>query len=454
MKNTKLNLKKIALLFAIIGSNYFAQATKIVVNTSNFQFAPANITIQLGDTVMWQWVSGFHNTTSSVVPGGAVPWAAPLNSGATSFTYVPSKVGTYNYTCTFHSGVMVGSIIVICPPAAVSIVASGPTTFCKGGSVVLSATPSTGTFQWKKNGVNIPLANSSSYTVNATGNFPYTVMYTNACGNTALSNAIQVNVKSNPTITISPSSAILCPPVTSATLNATGGSISYTWSPAASLNQTTGSPVIATPIASTTYTVTGTSANGCTATKTARVTVKPKPVNLSSFNITASGASVKWDTVACAIGYTLQYRVVAGAWTTINITTNTPTRAITGLSMSTVYEWRVRAKYPNATFSAYTSIATFSTLLPKQGLNIVSASNDLHIFPNPATEKLNVEFPFGDDNAVIKIVNSLGQTMMEQNTNVNDEQSVEIKLSQLPTGVYMVAVYNGDKQYLARFIKK
>ena len=126
--------------------------------------------------------------------------------------------------------------------------------------------------------------------------------------------------------------------------------------------------------------------------------------------------------MACAIGYTLQYRVVAGVWTTINITTNTPTKAITGLSMSTAYEWRVRAKYPNATFSAYTSIATFSTLLPKQGLNIESASNDLHIFPNPATEKLNVEFPFSDDNAVIKIVNSLGQTMLEKNTNVNAEK--------------------------------
>jgi hypothetical protein len=49
------------------------------------------------------------------------------------------------------------------------------------------------------------------------------------------------------------------------------------WSPATGLSATTGSTVTATPATSTLYTVTGTSANGCTNTATAAVTVNALP---------------------------------------------------------------------------------------------------------------------------------------------------------------------------------
>lgn len=62
----------------------------------------------------------------------------------------------------------------------------------------------------------------------------------------------------------------------STTLNASGGS-NYTWSPATGLSSTTGSPVIATPTSTTTYTVTG--QNGCgTVSQSVVVTVIPAPI--------------------------------------------------------------------------------------------------------------------------------------------------------------------------------
>ena len=86
------------------------------------------------------------------------------------------------------------------------------------------------------------------------------------------------------------------------TISVNGGS-NYTWSPAAGLNQTTGSSVIATPSISTTYTVIGTvSVGGCLDTEKVAINIHPlpqlsiKPAQPSicigqSITLTASGAA-------------------------------------------------------------------------------------------------------------------------------------------------------------------
>ncbi|MCC6251925.1 MAG: VCBS repeat-containing protein, partial [Bacteroidia bacterium] len=56
-----------------------------------------------------------------------------------------------------------------------------------------------------------------------------------------------------------------------ATAITVSGANSYTWSPASGLNTITGASVIASPVAPTTYTVTGTSSNGCTSSRTISV---------------------------------------------------------------------------------------------------------------------------------------------------------------------------------------
>ncbi|MBC8046024.1 MAG: T9SS type A sorting domain-containing protein, partial [Fimbriimonadaceae bacterium] len=81
----------------------------------------------------------------------------------------------------------------------ISISAAGATTFCQTGSVVLNATHTGTSLQWKKNGVNIPGATSSSYTATTKGN--YTCETSSSC-NTALSSAIFVNVIKNPAAAI------------------------------------------------------------------------------------------------------------------------------------------------------------------------------------------------------------------------------------------------------------
>jgi hypothetical protein len=68
-----------------------------------------------------------------------------------------------------------------------------------------------------------------------------------------------VTVNSLPTVNASTSSSVICtlPTQQTATLSATGA-ITYTWS-----NSTNGSSTAVSPSVTTTYTVTGTDANGC-----------------------------------------------------------------------------------------------------------------------------------------------------------------------------------------------
>jgi len=181
-----------------------------IVTVQNHVFTPATFTINLGDTIKWTWLDGSHTTTSLTIPAGAATWDHSINSSSTSFTYVPGKLGAYNYKCTPHFSMgMKGNFTVVCAQATVQISAGSATTFCKGGSVLLNSnvTSKISSYQWKKNGTNIANANASTFKATVAGS--YTLTVTNNCGNTANSNAITVTVNSLPPATITPADSVL-----------------------------------------------------------------------------------------------------------------------------------------------------------------------------------------------------------------------------------------------------
>ena len=115
----------------------------------------------------------------------------------------------------------------------ISISAGGATTFCQGGNVLLTATHSGTSLQWKKNGTNIAGATSSTYSANKTGN--YTCETTSTC-DSELSNSISVTVNKNPPATISAGGATTFCAGGSVVLSAnTGAGLSYQWYKGASV---------------------------------------------------------------------------------------------------------------------------------------------------------------------------------------------------------------------------
>lgn len=74
--------------------------------------APADLTIDQGDSVRWTWGDGLPHSVTSL-PGSAETFDSGIITGAgTEFLYTFTMVGTNPYQCDVHPGNMNGTITV------------------------------------------------------------------------------------------------------------------------------------------------------------------------------------------------------------------------------------------------------------------------------------------------------------------------------------------------------
>ncbi len=66
--------KYIVLCLLFVGLFGSLKATTHIITVQNYFFSPTALTVNLGDTIKWQWVNGDHTTTSLTIPPGATPW--------------------------------------------------------------------------------------------------------------------------------------------------------------------------------------------------------------------------------------------------------------------------------------------------------------------------------------------------------------------------------------------
>jgi PKD repeat protein len=162
-------------------------------------------------------------------------------------TTVYSVIGTFG-NC---SGTNTVSLLVSVIPTITAV--ASPSTICNGKNATLTASGAT-TYTWLPSNVGSTLAVTPSVTTT------YSVRGINP-GCQARTASVSVFVMQNPAVTISGSADTICPGEPIA-LGA-GGAASYTWSIGG--NSTV---MIVNPFVTTTYTVTGTGANQCTAEAT------------------------------------------------------------------------------------------------------------------------------------------------------------------------------------------
>lgn len=182
---------------------------------------------------------------------------------------------------------------------AQAMMSQSANTACTGEGVTFDAAGSVaqGAIQWSFPGASPSVVNTNpnpTVFFNAPGT--HTVkLYVIGGGCDDLDSAWStITIFPTPVVSINASASEICPGA-SVTLTASGAS-GYTWTPGASLNTTSGPTVIATPSATTTYTVTGTS-NNCSSTSTIQIVVRDLPdanVTTSSTTIPCKG-SVTFD---------------------------------------------------------------------------------------------------------------------------------------------------------------
>ena len=253
-----------------IGTNGFVEI--IAVFPQVIATASSNSPICLGATL---------NLTSS--GGASYSWIGPnsftsISQNPSIVSATPAASGTYSVIVTDANGCSaVATVNVVVNPLPV-VNAGNDLIICNGDVALLNASGGI-IYSWIPS-TFLSNSNISNPTANPNITISYTVVVVDA--NTCI-NADSMTITVNPLpIPNAGLDASICSGF-STTLNASGGG-SYLWTPAAGLSSTVISNPVATPILTTTYVITVTDANNCSATDNVIVTVNPRPI--ASFTAT------------------------------------------------------------------------------------------------------------------------------------------------------------------------
>jgi PKD repeat protein len=168
------------------------------------QSGTSTTTINVGDTVTWNWDNSFHSTTSGSCNPGCTPnglWDSGATSAPHSFPHTFNTAGTFTYYCRVHLAMMQGTIIVqpsgTAPTANFSFAPQGPVM----GSPVNFTDMSTGaptSWAWNfddpaSGGSNTSTAQSPAHTFAAFGSYNVSLTATNASGSNAMQKSVTVS---------------------------------------------------------------------------------------------------------------------------------------------------------------------------------------------------------------------------------------------------------------------
>lgn len=214
---------------------------------------------------------GSNGSATVSATNGTTPYTYLWSNGQTTPVASNLAAGSYTVTVTDANSGSATATATINQPPLLTATASGTNASCgtADGTASVSATGGIAPYSylWSNSSTTQSISGLTA------GVYTVTISDANACTATA---STTISNTGGPTVTVIPSSTNICQ---GSTINLTAsGANTYSWEPPAGLNTTTGSQVVASPAVSTTYTVTGSDAGGCTGTAQVSVNVTPAPV--------------------------------------------------------------------------------------------------------------------------------------------------------------------------------
>jgi PKD repeat protein len=415
----------------------------------------------------------------------------PGSLSGSAVTVTPSSSTTYTVTGTNGTCSATATISITVNPAPTVSATASNTSICSGSSVTLTGSGAT-SYDWQPGNLS-----GSSITDAPLSTTTYTMTGTDANGCTSTAN-VTVTVNPTPTVTLTTSSASICTG-SSVTLNASGAS-TYNWMP----GNISGSSVTDSPAATTTYTATGTDANGCTATEMITVTVYAQPpVTATGNNLICpgfsttlyggGGTSYVWQpggfttdsitvTPVSTTTYTVTGTDAAGCTNTATITVTidtlpaTPSISVVGNVLTstvtgTSYQWFLNGNpIVGATSQSHTAIVAGNYTVEVYsaagcgsgqsgpvvitGISANGVTDYFSIFPNPSDGHFQLTFSVGSESDyVLEIHDMFGQIIYTETLkHFSGTYSKEIDLSIYARGVYSIRLKSNDGETVIRAV--
>lgn len=230
------------------------------------------------------------NRTATLIPSGAstYSWLTYQNPIDTLIVFPGcyTVVGTSN-GCSSMLQTCISSVAVT---STVTIVPVGSTMVCYGGSTTLTATGAT-TYSWWSNPPypGLPaISPSIVITPSTTTAFQALGVGGSQCPGQGLQVVFSYPL---PTLSITATSTMIACGMVTPTLVATGSVVTYTWSTAQN-----GSSITVNPLATSCFSVIGTSVPGCTASASKCIAVNPAPLTITGGSSVCAGSSINLST--------------------------------------------------------------------------------------------------------------------------------------------------------------
>jgi hypothetical protein len=383
------------------GNSSTATATVTVKDNISPVAIAKNITINLS--------AGHASINPSDVDNGSYDNCSfTLSLDKSSFTCQDAGSVTVTLTATDASGnssAATATVTVNAIPSA-DITAGGPTTFCNGNNVVLTAN-SGASYSWSN--AHGPILGGSNQNLTVTASGTYYVTVTNVYGCSATSAGTTVTVNPIPVASASASPSTVYYGYTTAynTSTLSGSSdisgSTYSWSSSPSGFSSTSASTTTAPTATTTYYLTVTSPEGC---------VSPK-------------ASVKVNVIDVHCGNNNNKVTICHNCNTICIDASAVASHLANHS------------------GDHLGACGICQSVPEEELE-----DRLNIFPNPFTSTTNIELVFARDQQVSVSVWSVDgkrvKTIFEGNVTARSQYNYSLDGTTMMPGIYFVKVQSGD----------
>ncbi|MEY4571131.1 MAG: hypothetical protein RLZ10_324 [Bacteroidota bacterium] len=370
--------------------------------------------------------------TASATTGNTLYWY-DVATGGTALAGAPtpstSTPGTYTYyvsqkNANGDESPRVSIVITVnALPATPVITANGATSFCTGGSVVLSSSSTSGN-TWSTN------ATTQDITVTSSGSYTVTVIDNNGCS--ATSSTTTVNVSNAPTPTVTSSATQACSGET-VTLTSSAAD-SYTWSNGA----TTQSIEVTTSGAFSVVTTNTDACNGVGTSNTINVTFTQSPSAQGSFSTSGNVVTFS-NTSTGASSY---------SWDFGDFTNSSASAPVHAYAVNGNYQVVLTAINGNCTDTTVFNVAITVSIEELMGIS------NLSVYPNPASDAAIVSFEnITGSSFDFQLIDQLGRVIL----NKKDIQSIgsnliNVDLTNLSDGMYSIQLTSNQNTISKRLV--